>query len=51
MTSKHLGAANSGSNSFLALAGLDQATLDALPEAVYVCGEPKSLPCGVGRVS
>jgi PAS domain S-box-containing protein len=37
MTSAQLGEANSGSNSFLALASLDQAALDALPEAVYLC--------------
>jgi two-component sensor histidine kinase len=37
MTSVHLVEANSGSNSFLALASLDQAAIDALPDAVYLC--------------
>ena len=37
MTSMHLAEVNSGSNRFLALASLDQAALDALPEAVYLC--------------
>ena len=37
MTSVHLVEANSGSNSFLALASLDQAAMDAMPEAMYLC--------------
>jgi PAS domain S-box-containing protein len=43
MTSVHLVESNSGSNSFLAVASLDQAAMDALPEAVYLCA-------GDGRV-
>lgn len=43
MTPRHPVEADSGSNSFLALASLDQAAMDALPDAVYLCA-------GDGRV-
>lgn len=37
MTIVHLSEANGGCSSFMALAGLDQAAMDALPQAVYLC--------------